>query len=83
MNKDYFVIIAPGENWQRVFLVLDAPSPREAEQAMWTERGYNSGDVVRVRTAANRELAAGSACEVITYDAKLVNEWRSVVQYND
>lgn len=81
--KDYLVILSPGETWQHFWLVLDAPSANEAEQMVWTERGYNSGEPVRVREVFNSATATKSATYTTTYDAKRVAEAREMIRYND
>lgn len=81
--SDYLIIVSPGETWQHSVLVLDAPNASEAEQAMWTERRYNSGEPVCVRETKDRLTATNSAKYVIPYDAARVEASREMVRYND
>jgi hypothetical protein len=78
---DYLVVVSPGEGWQTIWLVMDAPSGTEAEQMVWTERRYNSGEPIRVRPVADRTGASASATYVTTYDIKRVEESRELVRY--
>jgi len=81
--QDYLVIVSPGETWQTIWLVTDAPSASEAEQMVWTERGYNSGEPVRVRLVGDRSAAMCSATYATSYDAARVEASRETVRYND
>lgn len=81
--QDYLVIVSPGETWQTIWLVTDAPSASEAEQMVWTERGYNSGEPVRVRSVADRHAATLAAKYVTRYNATRVNASREMVRFND
>jgi hypothetical protein len=80
---DFLVVVSPGESWQARWLVMAAPNASEAEQAVWTERGYNSGEPVRVHPVSDRSAATDSALHVITYDKMTVDEHREMVRYND
>jgi hypothetical protein len=80
-HMDFVVTVSPDELWQVRWLVMNAPNFHEAEQAVWTERGYNSGEPVRVRRVrAGMNL---SDCRVLEFNQKAVDEARELVRYND
>lgn len=88
--KDYLVTVSPGEKWEAIWLVRDAPSASEAEQSVWTERGYNSGEPVRVKprsTEYHPQCYSFAPCpewhHIITYSASEVESARELVRYND
>lgn len=80
---DYLVILSPGEGWQTIWLVLDAPRPSDAEKMVWTENGYNSGEPVRIRPVISRADAIKSATYTTTYDPARVEASKELIRYND
>jgi hypothetical protein len=80
---NFLLIVSPKESWQRIYIVRDAPSSWEAEQMMWTEKGYNSGEPVHIYPCGDVTVASAAAKEVFTYNAAKVEASRETVRYND